>query len=295
MNCSEIQEQLSAFHDDELTNDMREAVAAHVANCEACASQFAEFESYTHLFNQLPQPDVPPAIWAGIARELERDTVEPSVESSPNAALRAKPGQRTNRRSWLTIGRLAVAASVMLVLGLGFWMARNSNHSESHHDEFAMTMDRYLKTLASDPDQAERFLLNKYDGQIVDPQDAVRLVGYRPAVASGLPDDYMLASTSIVKMPCCTCVKAVCKRRDGSTLVLFEHDDEAAEWFGGRPSSTATCGEHECCLVDLDASIAATWKRGPRWVTAVGVRDTAEVGELVTWLENKHNSESTPL
>ncbi len=28
-----------------------------------------------------------------------------------------------------------------------------------------MTMDHYLKTLAKDPEQAERFLLEKYEGQ----------------------------------------------------------------------------------------------------------------------------------
>jgi hypothetical protein len=148
-----------------------------------------------------------------------------------------------------------------------------------------MTMDHYLTTLATDPDQAEQFLLDKYNGQTIDPGDAVRLVGYRPAVASGLPEEYTLASMSVMKMPCCTCVKAVCRRRDGSTLVLFEHDDEEAELLGDRPSSMSTCGDTECCLVDLDSSFAATWKRGSRWVTAVGVRDTAEVGDLVNWLE----------
>ena len=77
--------------------------------------------------------------------------------------------------------------------------------------------------------------------------------------------------------------------------MLFEHDDEKTDWFGERPSSMATCGDKECCLVDLDSSIAATWKRGSRWVTAVGVRDTDEISELVTWLESKTNSQSQTL
>ena len=174
-------------------------------------------------------------------------------------------------------------------------MTRHSSHSDPHHAEFAMTMDHYLKTLAKDPEQAERFLLEKYEGQTVDPKDAIKLVGYRPAVASGLPDEYVLASTSVMKMPCCTCVKAVCKRKDGSTLVLFEHDDEKTEWFGERQSNMATCGDTECCLVDLDSSIAATWKQGSRSVTAVGARDTAEVNKLVTWLSHQIGSESQPL
>ena len=34
MKCSEIQEQLSAYHDGELASEMREIVAAHVADCD---------------------------------------------------------------------------------------------------------------------------------------------------------------------------------------------------------------------------------------------------------------------
>jgi hypothetical protein len=284
MNCSEIQKQLSAYHDRELTSEMRGVVAAHVAGCQQCALQLAQFTSYSKTFSQLPQPDVPATVWAGISAKLDQETGETAV-AMPGTEIQAN-------RSWTTTGRLALAASVLLVLGLGFWMAQHSDHSDSQHAEFATTMDHYLKTLADDPDQAERFLLEKYDGQTVDPKDAIELVGYRPAIASGLPEEYTLASTSVMRMPCCTCVKAVCKRKDGSTLVLFEHDDEETEWFGARQSNTATCGDTECCLVDLDSSIAATWKRGSRWVTAVGVRDTAEVSELVTWLEDKTNSES---
>ncbi len=141
-----------------------------------------------------------------------------------------------------------------------------------HGTEFVATMDHYLEILPANPDQAERLLLDKYDGKVVAPEQAIHLVGYRPAVADGLPEGYTLASTSVLKMPCCTCFKAVCKRKDGSTLVLFEHDDEKTAWFGGRPETMATCGDTECCLVDLDSNIAATWREGTRSVTAVGRR-----------------------
>lgn len=284
MNCSEIQEKLSAYHDGELSSEVRDAVASHLADCQRCASQLAEFESYTNTFQKLPPPEVPATVWAGISREIEQ---QPAVERSRSRG--------PSYHSWATTRRLALAASVLLMVGAGLWIAQPFGHSDSHHAEFAKTMDHYLQTLANDPEQAEQFLLGKYDGRIVAPEDAIQLVGYRPAVASGLPEEYTLASTSVMKMPCCTCVKAVCKRKDGSTLVLFEHDDDEAELLGDRPSRMATCGETECCLVDLDSSIAATWKRGSRWVTAVGVRDSDEVSELVTWLNHKIEPESLPL
>ena len=291
MKCHEVQQQLSAYHDGELPDGLRKALTEHISQCGECASLLDEFQSYTDTFKHISQPDVPPSVWSGISRDLENGTTRPEID--------APRVEDTSRRSWLTTAGLSLAASVLLLLGVGYWMSQHSGHDSGHetgHDaEFVMTMDHYLETLAADPDEAEKFLLNRYNGQTVEPEDAVRLVGYRPAVASGLPDNYTLASTSVMKMPCCTCVKAVCKRQDGSTLVLFEHDDEETEWFGDRPSNMATCGDKECCLVNLDESIAATWRRGSRWVTAVGVRDEAEVSELVTWLDSKVDAQPKTL
>lgn len=282
MKCFKIQEKLSEYHDGELSGAVHDLVAAHLADCPSCAAQLAELERYSEAFRQLSPPEVPPSLWAGIAAELDRE----SVQLSPAAS-----GSDRVVRPRLTAGRWTLAATILLVLGLGFWMTRQGGHAD-HSAEFVQTMDRYWSTLASDPDRAEQMLLDKYDGQSIEPEGAVGLVGYRPAIASGLPDQYTLASTSVLRMPCCTCVKAVCKRRDGSTLVLFEHDEDDSQWFGHRQSHTAVCGDTQCCLVDLDTSIAATWRRGSRWVTAVGVHGTDEVGELVSWFDEKVHAES---
>ena len=72
--------------------------------------------------------------------------------------------------------------------------------------------------------------------------------------------------------------------------MLFEHDDEKTDWFGQRQSNMVMCGDKECCLVDLDSSIAATWKRGSRSLTAVGVHDLEEAENLVSWLNTKVRS-----
>lgn len=277
MNCDQIQANLSAYHDGELDQDSRQAISLHLAGCQDCASLLAEFESYTNLFQQIPKPEAPLATWQALSAEFERQQVTLAPATSDDSESR--------RRSWHAIGRLALAASLLVVVGFGIWLSRPSANHAHHGDEFAMTMDHYFKTLSVNPDQAEQFLLSKYDGKTVAPTDAIKLVGFQPAVASGLPSEYTLASTSVITMPCCTCVKSVCKRQDGSTLVLFEHDDDDTQWFGKRPARMATCGDQECCLVDLNESIAATWKRGSRWMTAVGARDSDEVGKLVDWLE----------
>ncbi len=289
MKCPDIQDRLSAYYDGELSPETQAKMTRHLAGCESCAAEFADFKDVTRAVSRMPQPKVPPAVWDGIAVELSAGDSNDSIKPQPVAG--------PNRHWWTSSRQLALAASVLLMLGFGYWMNRGMDHSNSgshansgtheHSAEFVATMDHYLRQLPADPDAAEQFLLNKYNGQSVNADTAVQLVGYRPAVSQGLPEGYSLASTSVLKMPCCTCVKAVCKRQDGSTLVLFEHDDEKTEWFGERQSNMAMCGDKECCLVDLDSSIAATWKRGSRSLTAVGVRDVDEVNTLVSWLDTK--------
>tara|TARA_R110002073_G_scaffold245940_2_gene408708 strand:- start:11138 stop:12061 length:924 start_codon:yes stop_codon:yes gene_type:complete len=286
MNCTEIQELLSPYYDGELPSDALASVAEHVRGCASCAEVLAGYGKLSESFSADPAGAVSEDIWAKIVDELDRpdEIQDKSKVLTISATIEAK-------RPWLTRAtyqRLAIAASMLFVLGLSIWLHRQdaiTDMHDGHEAEFVATMDYYLEVLPENPDQAEQFLLDKYDGKLVAPEQAISLVGYRPTVANGLPEGYTLVSTSVLKMPCCTCVKAVCKRADGSTLVLFEHDDEKAAWFGERPSSMAMCGDKECCLVDLDSSIAATWREGTRSVTAVGARDQAEVASLVNWFK----------
>ncbi len=120
MKCPEVHEQLSAYHDGELSDGSRKALAEHISQCEECTALLAEFESYTNTFKRIPQPDVPPSVWAGISKEIEHGTVEPEVDA-PSVA-------DAPRRSWLTTAGLSLAASVLLLLGVGYWMSRNSGH-----------------------------------------------------------------------------------------------------------------------------------------------------------------------
>jgi hypothetical protein len=299
-DCQSVQPYLSAYHDGELSAAQVAVIAKHVESCSACSSELKAIASLGLVFEQAPVPEKPADLWQRIERELPTPAVPVTLSGRFTTWIRESP---------YGAGLVSMAASVLVLLGAGLWygggelregemgsggaMAMHGSDGHTHDDEmsaehmaeFAGVMDDYLQKLPSDPDAAEQMLLSKYNGETVDSDGAVRLVGYRPIISGGLPEDYSLASTSVLKMPCCTCVKAVCKRSDGSTLVLFEHDDEETAWFGDRPSTMAMCGDKDCCLVDLDSSIAATWKQGTRSVTAVGVRDQEEVATLVNWLD----------
>ena len=153
------------------------------------------------------------------------------------------------------------------------------------HHRHARVFGHYLEEFQRDPQKAQNILLANYQSEALDTEFAVQKVGYRPAVAAGLPEGYSIESLYVMEMPCCTCVQTLCRRSDGSVLVVFEHDDDQPNWFGGRPGIMANCGGKQCSLVGLDSQLAASWKRGKRHMTIIGARDVAEVDKMVSWLD----------
>tara|TARA_R110002095_G_scaffold203823_6_gene186145 strand:- start:849 stop:1559 length:711 start_codon:yes stop_codon:yes gene_type:complete len=200
MKCSDVQKRFSAHNDSELAAETHKAVASHLAKREACTSKSAEFESITRLVQGVSTPKVPPAIWGRISENLNaHDLTETPNTQTEHADLGKRPWMSLR---YLTPGQLMLAASVLLLIGFGLWNVRqiwNSQGEHQHTAEFITTMDHYLQILSTDPNSAEQFLVNKYNGQAVDPGEAIQLVGYRPAVAEGLPEGYSLASTSVLK------------------------------------------------------------------------------------------------
>jgi hypothetical protein len=102
-----------------------------------------------------------------------------------------------------------------------------------------------------------------------------------------MPTGYTVESTCVMEMPCCTCVHYNCRRDDGTTLAIFEHDDEEVDWFGDSPVTEEICGGRKCQLVALGDRLAATWQSGEQYITVVGAKDQKEVGELVAWFDER--------
>lgn len=232
------------------------------------------FERLSSMANALGTPVPPEQIWSQLEQQLDQQPSagQPATESVHWA------------RTW---SLLALAATVLVAAGIA-WSTYHSRFTHGEHDQFTADFGQYLEEFRRDPDAAQQILLAKYEHQLVDPDQAIARVGYRPVVASGLPQGYTLTSTHVMTMPCCTCVQSICKRSDGSTLAVFEHDDEeTTEWFGDRPDIMARCNDVQCSLVQLDEQIAASWKHGTRHITLIGVRDVGEVSQMVAWLDEK--------
>jgi hypothetical protein len=275
MDCPEVKELLSAYYDDELPSNQRIAVAEHLAGCGECARELEGFRRLSALAEGLTQPESPAHIWQQLDRQLD-------VES------RTAHERPTFRQPAARLG-LAAAAAILIAVG---WFGSKTWFEHAAHHQMTAVFAQYLDEFARDPEAAQQILLAKYDSQKVDVEQVARTVGYRPIVAEGMPEGYSIESTYVMKMPCCDCVECLCKRSDGTTIAIFEHDDEDPEWFGDRPETEAICNGTSCTMVELDNQLAARWKQGQRHITVIGARDSAEVDQLVAWFDDRRRIRS---
>lgn len=277
MNCAEVQDLLSEYHDDELVGDLRARVADHLRECPECANELARFDRLSQMASALRASPSVKSDWQSVEERLT-----PKREGETESPGMFRPAKKNRKARWL----IPLAASLVLavaILGIG----RLARLIHGEHDHSMATFATYIDEFQRDPNGAQAFLLTQYKSTRVTPQQATKLVGYQPALANGLPADLALEATYVIKMPCCDCVQCLCNRPDGSVFAVFEHDDENAGWFKEYRSINVKCGGVECCIVEMGEEIAATWKHQNRFITLVGARDVADVNQLIAWIDDR--------
>lgn len=283
MKCTEVKELLSAYFDDELSAERHLQVQRHVEGCPDCRRELDGFGRLSQLATESIVSTPPVELWQRIESQLDQSDSDRQSMQQPTLSA-SKTSRKTRHWSLLT-------AIVLVIAIVGVFSYRSMFPLHEHH-QFTATFGEYLDRFKSDPYDAQSFLLSQYQHEPVHPEDAVDRIGYRPIVAGGLPDGYALVSTHVMRMPCCTCVQSLCQRADGTTLAIFEHDEEQPDWFGARPGVTVTCQSMQCALVELSSSIAASWKFGKRHITVIGAEDVGEVDKLVGWLSQSPEAEN---
>jgi len=273
MDCSTVRELLSAFYDGELQGEQKTRVSEHLICCSDCAQRLAMFENLSAMTAGLAYVAPPEHIWSELQGQLA---------NTPSDT----PAENPQRFSSAGLGAWALATTILVVIGVS-WLAIEFSSGDKDQTHFTAEFGNYLKEFHDDPDAAGRFLVQKYDGKPVDAEEAEKTLGYEPIVFKGLPPGYMVQSTHVLKMPCCVCVHCLCKRSDGTSVAILEHDKEEPGWFGNRPAIQAKCNGQHCRLVELNSHIATSWKLDKRHVTLIGVRDVNEAGELVAWFDEQ--------
>ena len=102
MRCEETQPLLEAYHDGELASHERDAVAAHVEACTACAAEFAALEREHQIYAGYDRAFEPnaDAAWAAVMERI-------GGGEAPRAVIDLRPGWLARIGEWLTLPRLA--------------------------------------------------------------------------------------------------------------------------------------------------------------------------------------------
>lgn len=121
MKHRRIQKLLSAYIDDELTQQEREAVKVHVHTCGECTKILSELKCNSQRIADLRQP-APPGIW---------ETVQERIVSGQRTKDRSR--SRHIRRRWIFRPVPAVAGTIVLaclVLGLIYFSPTQNYHDD---------------------------------------------------------------------------------------------------------------------------------------------------------------------
>lgn len=222
----------------------------------------------------LEDPQAPPHRWDELQAKLDAEEYKPAPIS--------RPGRRWRSNTKF----FAIAASLLIATGLGV-LAYEAWRFSSQHDRLAGEFQHYLEEFDKNPQNAQQILLTKFDGSRTTLKEASAILRYDPLIAKGFPSGCSCNDLYLLKMPCCTCPQAVCKCDNGQHIAVFEHDEDQPAWFGDRPTVNCLCDGKPTSIVQIDDKLAATWKQGKRYLTVIGIGDTADIVRLVAWFEDR--------
>lgn len=119
MTHDELRESLPAFALGALDAGERQMVAEHLATCDTCPAELAEFERVVMGIGLEAPPVTPPASLK--ARVLDRVAREPKRAMPAGAPADFKPRRKQERQASTMMMRLALAASVLVAAAAVFY------------------------------------------------------------------------------------------------------------------------------------------------------------------------------
>lgn len=279
MNCEQVSENLSRYYDGEMSEAEAARCAEHICGCEACRCELESFQSITSAIAVGKASALPAASWDKLSK-----LIQPRPDSSP--ATKLTPGaMRRFRVPLVTLG-LALAASLLLLVFAPNEMTTSTSEISV---DLSAVIDRPIE-----PAQALAQLNKEYSGESVDAADVKSILGYEPATPDGLPGDIEIVSTSVLRLPVCVCTAGkctcgpagcncsatLCKRRDGSELLVIEHCNSEKVELSKRPARMVNSHDRLLQLYGTEDHLTASWVAKDRRLTAIGLRTEREALDM---------------
>src|SRR5262245_55604797 len=110
--CNKIRPRLTAYLDGELADDRGSVVRGHLRECAACRDVARDEAALRDGLRELPAPDPPASLWAGVQARLAAEEVA-DARKPPWRRVAERWAQWTRRARWTpTMPQLAAAACV---------------------------------------------------------------------------------------------------------------------------------------------------------------------------------------
>jgi hypothetical protein len=80
MECFSCERNLSAYIDDELTNETRVEIDSHLASCDACRKEYETHLAAWETAQRIPGESAPDGLWSAIESQIETRSAGTSTE-----------------------------------------------------------------------------------------------------------------------------------------------------------------------------------------------------------------------
>lgn len=228
MCCEQIERKLGCYLDGELSSAERQTVEDHLGFCSSCRAGLEELRELVRGIAKPGAVRLPEALWPGIERRLDE-------------AVRKSPAVADVHRRRLRTAPWAIAASILLAIGLGlFGLSTLDTTAQASTVDFRMLLD----ALPLDAQKAFRRFLVRYDARLTTPiaakRNAPELNFDTPAM---LPGGFRLQAVYELRIGGRKGIAAAYDR-EGEFLAAVFHPPMKHEKFGSHENYPCVIGEH---------------------------------------------------
>ena len=240
MDCERIREQLGPYLDDEVSQDVRREVDAHLSACPDCTGELDSLGRIAEALAPQKPVAVPDRLWSAIEQRLDGDT----PQETPRVRFAGK--FRFFRRP------MTAAAGVLFAVGLGLGVIALLHETTTTANAATVDFSVLLDALPLDPQKALRKFLTLYDAKEIQPntvhEEAPSLNFEVPAI---LPGGFRRETVYALRFGDAPGIAAEYYRDDGEFLAALFHPPVQQEDFGTHEDRPCVIGQHRGHTVEV--------------------------------------------
>ncbi|MHC4967351.1 MAG: anti-sigma factor family protein, partial [Planctomycetota bacterium] len=294
MTCEFDDDLLSGYLDDELDDELRVAVRAHLDGCDACSRRLQEMAGLSDRFAASRQVDLPEGLWNRIEEARRTAVASESVR---------RPGRRSPAFRGLRQWTVAAAAVVVAFTLPWIWSLQRASDvvgEEAGADRFVppagIALAKYVEEIRAGDEEAGEFL-EMHRGRRISLEEMAEHASFRPSLPEQLPSGFQVEKCYVLSTGCGNAFKLDCVR-EAQRLTIFLQPAEGSVLLEGQLQGCMDIGGVHCRGVVVQDVRVLSWSSGGCTTTVVCAPGDADVESIVCCLlqeeEQKQEQEQEP-